>query len=458
MLVPYREGLIRRFELLPKVDPEAPEDTDAPQERGPEPLSFPTQPAVAVSIPDHELIKCIGQGSYGQVWLARNMMGTWRAVKIVFRRSFTYARPFERELSGIRKFEPVSRLHEGFIDVLHVGINEQLGYFYYVMEAGDDQVTGQPIDPDSYHPKTLAAEIQKVDRLSLQECLQWAIELAHALAELHKHELVHRDIKPSNIIFVNSKPKLADIGLVAELDETRSFVGTEGFIPPEGPGTPQADVFSLGKVLYEASTGKDRLEFPDLPVEWQNSPEYAGLLELNEVILRACHWDAAKRYASALEMHADLLLILNGKSVRRLRMLEKRLSNLKRLTAGALVSCGVLGLLFYHFYREWANTRENRQHQVSANLSYANRAVDAGDLLSALPYFAEILRLEGTDSEHAASHRLRFFSTLAQCPKPIQMWLAATRINWGTFAPDGQKVLLAEHFGKVQVRDLATGE
>ena len=44
-----------------------------------------------------------------------------------------------------------------------------------------------------------------------------------------------------------------------------SYVGTEGFIPPEGPGTPQADIFSLGKVLYEASTGNDRQYFPELP-------------------------------------------------------------------------------------------------------------------------------------------------------------------------------------------------
>ena len=57
-------------------------------------------------------------------------------------------------------------------------------------------------------------------------------------------------------------PKLADIGLVADVSEARSFVGTEGYIPPEGPGTPQADLYSLGKVLYEISTGKDRQDFP----------------------------------------------------------------------------------------------------------------------------------------------------------------------------------------------------
>ncbi len=67
-------------------------------------------------IPDHQLLKCIGRGSYGEVWLARNMMGEYRAVKIVSRESFREQRPFDRELSGIRKFEPISRSHEGFIE------------------------------------------------------------------------------------------------------------------------------------------------------------------------------------------------------------------------------------------------------------------------------------------------------------------------------------------------------
>jgi len=75
---------------------------------------------------------------------------------------------------------------------------------------------------------------------------------------MHSAGLVHRDIKPSNIIFVNGKPKLADIGLVVSLGDARSFVGTEGYVPPEGPGTIHADIYSLGKVLYEISTGQGR--------------------------------------------------------------------------------------------------------------------------------------------------------------------------------------------------------
>src|SRR5262252_7755951 len=100
---------------------------------------------VPTFIPDHRLLQRIGRGSYGEVWLARHSMGMYRAVKIVYRKSFEDERPFERELLGIRKFEPVSRSHEGFVDVLHVGINEAQECFYYVMELADDEHSGQEI-------------------------------------------------------------------------------------------------------------------------------------------------------------------------------------------------------------------------------------------------------------------------------------------------------------------------
>jgi hypothetical protein len=102
-------------------------------------------------IPDHELLRRIGKGAYGEVWLARNALGTYRAVKIVRRDKFPDERPYEREFRGIQKFEPISRLHESQVDILQVGRNDAEGYFYYVMELADDSGP-EGSDGDSARP------------------------------------------------------------------------------------------------------------------------------------------------------------------------------------------------------------------------------------------------------------------------------------------------------------------
>src|SRR5687767_15658173 len=95
------------------------------------------------TIPDHTLRRRIGRGAYGDVWLARNVMGAPRAVKIVERRQFDSDRPYEREFAGIQRYEPVSRSANGLVHVLHVGRNNTEGYFYYVMELADAVVNEQ---------------------------------------------------------------------------------------------------------------------------------------------------------------------------------------------------------------------------------------------------------------------------------------------------------------------------
>lgn len=90
-------------------------------------------------VPDHEVYpRVIGQGAYGSIFLARNVMGTWRAVKAVYRRHFDSDRTYEREWEAIRQFEPVSRTHASQVSILHIGRNDDAGYFYYVMELADD--------------------------------------------------------------------------------------------------------------------------------------------------------------------------------------------------------------------------------------------------------------------------------------------------------------------------------
>src|ERR1041385_589780 len=409
------------------------------------------------AIPEHDLLRRIGRGSYGEVWLARAMTGVYRAVKIVHRQTFDDSRPFERELAGLHRFEPISRSHEGLIDVLQVGQNRDQGYFYYVMELGDDQRSGQLIDPDHYQPKNLAKEQAARGTLPFEECLQIGLSLSLALAHLHEHGLIHRDIKPSNIIFVNGLPKLADIGLVADIKVALSYVGTEGYIPPEGPSSPQADVFSLGKVLYEISTGKDRNEFPELPVPLGDVSDPSLALELNEVILKACERDLHKRYATARDMHADLVVLQNGKSVKRLRVLERRWQAFIRIGAIGVIVLVVGASALYEVDRARARAAEIRQRQAGAQVANGSHALEVGDLLGALPYFVEALRLDQGPVKRERTHRVRLNAVLAQSPKLVQMWFLDKRVNWAEFSADGQRVVTAAWGGKAQVWSVLTG-
>lgn len=270
-----------------------------------------TAPFQAPPIPEYKLIRCIGLGSYGKVWLGQSVIGGFRAIKVIDRQNFPIQRPFEREFRGIEKFEPVSRTHPGLVSILHIGRNEGAGYFYYVMELADDISSGQKIDPSTYAPHTLNSDLARHGKLPIQECFSVARTLSSALGHLHKHGLVHRDIKPSNIIFINGVAKFADIGLVSEIGERATFVGTEGYVAPEGPGRPTADLYGLGKVLYQVSTGHI---LEDFPKAGQLSAGTEGTLEeeFHEIILQMCDLNPRRRFQSGDEIAGRLAEILEA--------------------------------------------------------------------------------------------------------------------------------------------------
>jgi serine/threonine protein kinase len=291
-------------------------------------------------IPEYRLLRLTGQGAYGEVWLAQSLTGVYRAVKIVHRDQFEDAKPYEREFTGITEYEPVSRKHEGLIDLLHVGHGQDDSFFYYVMELADDQRAREEINPREYHPRTLQSELEARGKLSIGECLDVGSRLARGLAFLHDHNLLHRDVKPANIVYVDGHPKLADIGLVTTMDNASTLVGTMGYIPPEGPGKPSSDVYALGMVLYELSTGKDRADFPEIDVL---DPELKGL---NQACLKACSNDLSERFANAHAFADELDQLARGKSTPDSVSTSPQTSNLKMgALAAALIA--ILALVLY---------------------------------------------------------------------------------------------------------------
>jgi eukaryotic-like serine/threonine-protein kinase len=294
----------------------------------------------------------IGRGAYGEIWLGRTVTGAFRAVKVVYRSTFETERSFLREFEGMSAFEPISRAHDGFVDILHVG--RTADYLYYSMELADDHLAGRKIDIINYEPRTLKSDLARHECLPADESIRLGLSLTEALEALHARGLTHRDIKPSNIIFIEAVPKLADIGLVAASGQ-QSFVGTEGYVPPEGPGTPRADIYSLGKLLYEICTGKDRLDFPEVDSQLSTRPDREQLLQLNQVLIKACANDPKKRYGSAEAMHRDLAALERGE--------PRKKSRAKILLAMVLVlALAVAGIWF------WLE-RESRSSAIDLHLT-----------------------------------------------------------------------------------------
>ena len=265
--------------------------------------------------PEYEVITPeIGKGGFGKVWIARNAIGQWQALKAVYESSFNGNRgPYEAEFKGLQRYKPVSEKHPGLLRIDLVSKMKTEGYFYYVMELGDAQAPGWEKQPKLYKPKDLENMRKQAygRRLQPKECLHIVTVLADALNFLHQQGLTHRDIKPSNVIFVNGRPKLADIGLVADIrpvEQVHTLVGTLGYMPPapEKPGTPQADIYALGMLLYVISTGRDPGFFPDISTTLMERSGHADFVHLNAIIIKACQPNLAERYQTTAAMLGDL--------------------------------------------------------------------------------------------------------------------------------------------------------
>ena len=158
--------------------------------------------------------------------------------------------------------------------------------------------------------------------------LDIAIGVLQGLAFAHKRGIVHRDVKPANIrVDADGNARIMDFGVAhlasSEMTRTGVVIGTPSYMAPEqilgGRVGPEADIFSVGAVLYEMLTGTRPFAGGPLQAVMHRVLSESPLpldvctpglpARLNEIVMRALAKDPEKRYQTALAMANDLLAV-----------------------------------------------------------------------------------------------------------------------------------------------------
>ncbi len=220
--------------------------------------------SVGTRLGPYEIVAPIGAGGMGEVYKATDSrLERTVAIKVLPEH---LAESAERKQRFEREAKAISQLNHPHICTLY-DIGNQDGIDYLVME---------------YIEGGTLADRLKREPLSPREALTFAIQIAEALDEAHRHGIVHRDLKPANIVLTESGVKLLDFGLAKLMPPTLgedssslpteqkpltregAILGTFQHMAPEQLEGKEADartdLFALGVVLYEMLTGNKAFE------------------------------------------------------------------------------------------------------------------------------------------------------------------------------------------------------
>ena len=211
----------------------------------------------------YEVIAPLGAGGMGEVFKARDTrLDRFVAIKMLppaLASDPARRERFEREARSVSKLE-----HPHICALYDVG--EHAGHLYIVMQFLDGE--------------TLAEKLTK-GPLSIRHTIDYAIQIADALAAAHRAGIVHRDLKPANVMITRSGAQLLDFGLArtvalsgpasetvpgqpTTLTTAGTVLGTLYYMAPEQldgrDADTRADIFSFGATLYEMVTGLKAFE------------------------------------------------------------------------------------------------------------------------------------------------------------------------------------------------------
>ncbi len=283
----------------------------------------------------YEIVEPIGAGGMGEVYRARDTrLERTVAVKVLAQHlssNLEHRQRFEREARAI------SSLQHPNICALH-DVGSENGVDYLVMEHLEGE--------------TLAQRLFR-GALPTEQVLKIGMEMADALDKAHRHGVVHRDLKPGNVILTKSGAKLLDFGLAkpaavsvgsgtvsiavtapspvspaSPVTEQGVVVGTFQYMAPEQiqgkDADPRSDIFSLGAVLYEMTTGKrafegkSQLSVASAILEREPEPltssQPLAPAALQHVVNTCLAKDPEERWQSAADVARELKWIAEGGS------------------------------------------------------------------------------------------------------------------------------------------------
>lgn len=248
-------------------------------------------------LPGYRLIRKIGSGGYGEVWLCDAPGGLKKAVKIVYG-----TLDEERAASELRSLQRIREVKHPFILSLE-RIEVIDGHLIIVTELAES----------SLHDQFQAYCYQGKNGIPRDRLMGYLRDTADALDFLSlKHDLQHLDVKPGNLLLVADRVKLADFGVVKNLSEKQhSCIGglTPTYAAPEmfdGRAGRHSDQYSLAIMYYELLTGRvpfDGSTMAQLATQHlHHDPNLEWTSDAEQIVLRrALAKDPAQRFPSCSE-------------------------------------------------------------------------------------------------------------------------------------------------------------
>jgi len=238
-------------------------------------------------------IRVLGSGGFGTVFLLKHKLSDqFFAGKRLNSLSKENQKIIQQEIKTVASFSHPNII--GYKNGFNIG-----SILYLIMD---------------YCPNgSLDEKIRKNGKLNEDELINTFITLTNTFEFLHKKNIIHHDIKPSNILFdENNTIKISDFGCV------NSTMGTPAYLPPEAfeshsysPNN-QSDIYALGITLLESALGYNPFfgKTVDEQVEiikTANLPIDLLPYWLQNIILKAVHYDSSSRYTSMQEFHDSLI-------------------------------------------------------------------------------------------------------------------------------------------------------